>query len=186
MRSVPSELARSALDAAPDAMIIIDETGTIRFANRQVSALFGYPHDDIVGRPVESLMPQRFRERHVNHRHAYIDSLRVRPMGIGLELFGRRVDGVEFPVEISLSPVEGEGKSLVAAAIRDVSDRKRVGKRNSSWHGKRQKKHAKQRMRPDAWPMWHARPRIAPTRPRVASWPLPVTICGNRCNRCPC
>ena len=126
MRSVPSELARSALDAAPDAMIIIDETGTIRYANRQVSALFGYPHDDIVGRPVESLMPQRFRERHVNHRHDYIDSLRVRPMGIGLQLFGRRVDGVEFPVEISLSPVGGEGQFLVAAAIRDVGDRKRV------------------------------------------------------------
>ena len=126
MRSVPPDLARSALDAAPDAMIIIDEGGTIRYANRQVSALFGFAHDDIVGRPVEFLMPPRFRERHVGHRHTYIDSVRVRPMGIGLELFGQRLDGAEFPVEISLSPVEGGDQFLVAAAIRDVSDRKRV------------------------------------------------------------
>jgi two-component system, sensor histidine kinase len=126
MRAVPPELARSALDAAPDAMIIIDETGMIRFANRQVSAIFGFPHDDIVGRPVEFLMPLRFRQRHVNHRHTYIDSVRVRPMGIGLELFGQRIDGAEFPVEISLSPIEGGDQFLVAAAIRDVSDRKRV------------------------------------------------------------
>ena len=126
MRSVPSELARSALDAAPDAMIIIDEAGTIRYANRQVSAIFGFPHDDIVGRPVEFLMPKRFRERHVNHRHTYVDSVRVRPMGIGLDLFGQRLDGTEFPVEISLSPVEGDSQFLVAAAIRDVTDRKRA------------------------------------------------------------
>ncbi len=127
MRSVPSELARSALDAAPtDAMIIIDQAGMIRYANRQVSAIFGFPHDDIVGRPVECLMPKRFRDRHVNHRHTYIDSVRVRPMGIGLELFGQRLDGTEFPVEISLSPIEGGDQFLVAAAIRDVSDRKRA------------------------------------------------------------
>ncbi len=119
-------LARSALDAAPDAMIIIDETGTIRFANRQVSALFGYAHDDIVGRPVEFLLPERFRVRHISHRHTYVDGVRARPMGVGLELFGQRRNGVEFPVEISLSPIEGQGQVLVAAAIRDVSERKRV------------------------------------------------------------
>lgn len=126
MRAVSTELARSALDAAPDAMIIIDAGGTIRYANRQVSALFGYAHDDIVGQPVEFLMPKRFRERHVNHRHTYVESVRVRPMGIGLELFGQRIDGTEFPLEISLSPVEDDGRALVAAAIRDVSDRKKV------------------------------------------------------------
>lgn len=126
MFSASSDLARSALDAAPDAMIIIDESGTIRFANRQVSALFGYSHDDIVGRPVEFLMPKRFRDRHVSHRLRYIGSGRVRPMGEGLELFGQRRDGVEFPVEISLSPLESQGQVLVAAAIRDVSERKRA------------------------------------------------------------
>jgi PAS domain S-box-containing protein len=126
MRSVPYELARSALDAAPDAMIVIDESGTIRYANRQVSALFGHAHDDVVGRPVEFLMPERFRERHAHHRHTYIEAVRVRPMGIGLDLFGQRSDGTEFPVEVSLSPIEGGGQFLVAAAIRDDSDRKRA------------------------------------------------------------
>jgi PAS domain S-box-containing protein len=123
MKTAPPELARSALDAAPDAMIIIDGSGTIRFVNRQVLSLFGYAHDEVVGRPVELLMPERFHARHVGHRDDYRNSVRVRPMGAGLELFGRRKDGTEFPVEISLSPIEG---TLVAAAIRDVTDRKRV------------------------------------------------------------
>jgi len=126
MRTVPPDLARSALDAAPDAMIIIDGSGAIRFINRQVSSLFGYAPYEIVGRPVELLMPERFHARHVGHREHYRDSVRVRPMGAGLELFGRRKDGTEFPVEISLSPIEHEQSTLVAAAIRDVTDRKRV------------------------------------------------------------
>ena len=126
MQSVPSELARSALDAAPDAMIIIDNSGAIFFANRQVAALFGYPHDDIIGKPVECLMPERFRGRHVAHRQSYARSVRIRPMGAGLELFGQRMDGTEFPVEISLSPIEDGKRVLVVAAIRDVSDRKRT------------------------------------------------------------
>ena len=107
-------------------MIIIDSAGIIRYANRQVTALFGYPHDDIIGREVELLMPQRYRTRHQGHRERYNHSGKIRPMGPGLELFGRRVDGREFPVEISLSPIEDAGHSLTAAAIRDVSGRKRV------------------------------------------------------------
>ena len=126
MLSTPPELARSALEAAPDAMLIIDDSGTIRYANRQVSALFGYPHDEIIGLRVDTLMPERFRERHHIHRKDFFRNPRVRSMGQGLELYGRRADGTEFPVEISLSPIEvGEG-SLAAAAIRDVSGRKRV------------------------------------------------------------
>jgi PAS domain S-box-containing protein len=125
MQSIPPDLARSALDAAPDAMIIIDGAGIIRYANRQVTALFGYPHDDIIGREVELLMPQRYRIRHLGHRERYKHSGKRRPMGPGLELFGRRLDGREFPVEISLSPIE-TSERLTAAAIRDVSDRKRV------------------------------------------------------------
>ena len=126
MQSVSPELARSVLDAAPDAMIIIDDSGVIFFANRQVADLFGYPHDDIIGKPIEYLIPERFRDRHVAHRQSYARSVRVRPMGAGLELFGRRLDGTEFPVEISLSPIADGGRVLVAAAIRDVSDRKRA------------------------------------------------------------
>jgi two-component system, sensor histidine kinase len=126
MLSTSVELARRALDAAPDAMIIIDATGIVRFANRQVSALFGYTHDDIVGQSVERLMPERFRSRHVGHREHYAKALRQRPMGQGLALFGQRQDGSEFPVEISLSPIQDSDPVLVAAAIRDVTDRKRV------------------------------------------------------------
>jgi PAS domain S-box-containing protein len=124
--STPSELVRSAFDAAPDAIIIIDAGGTICFANRQVSALFGYAHDDFIGQKVEQLLPERYRGRHIVHRDHYAANLRVRPMGAKLDLFGRRQDGTEFPVEISLSPIPEGDRVLVAAAIRDVSDRKRV------------------------------------------------------------
>jgi len=126
VQSLSSQLARSALDAAPDAIVIIDDAGVIRFANRQVSALFGYPHDDLIGKAIEHLMPERFRDRHPLLRRAYTDNLRTRPMGAGLSLFGRRHDGAEFPVEISLSPIDDDGRTLVAAAIRDVTERKRV------------------------------------------------------------
>ncbi len=126
MESLPSELARSTLDAAPDALIIIDDAGAIRFANRQVSALFGYSHDELIGKRVEYLMPGRFRNQHPSMRQAYRENVRVRPMGAGLNLFGLRRDGTEFPVEISLSPIVAGGRNLVAAAIRDVTHRKRV------------------------------------------------------------
>ena len=126
MRSISSDLARSALDAAPDAMIIMDAAGSIKYANRQISALFGYGHDEVIGRSIETLMPERFRARHVGHRNHYLASRRLRPMGTGLELFGLRHDGTEFPLEISLSPLEEGAEALVAAAIRDVTDRKRV------------------------------------------------------------
>jgi PAS domain S-box-containing protein len=122
----PPDFARSVLDAAPDAMVIIDTLGTIEFTNRQVSALFGYEHDEVIGQKVETLLPERFRARHVGHRELYASSVRIRPMGVGLNLFGRRKNGSEFPVEISLSPIEDGDRTLVAAAIRDVSDRKRV------------------------------------------------------------
>jgi PAS domain S-box-containing protein len=118
--------ARAALDAAPDAMIVIDSSGVIRFANRRVSALFGYLIDDLIGKPVELLIPERFRDRHVEKRKAYTRHPHARSMGGGLALFGLRQDATEFPVEISLSPVPGAdaGEVLVAAAIRDISERK--------------------------------------------------------------
>src|ERR1700753_1981593 len=119
MRSAPPEVARSALDAAPDAMVIIDSSGLICFGNRQLSGLFGYGHDELIGRPIEDLMPDRFRARHIGHRDHYVRNFRVRPMGAGLDLFARRRDGTEFPVEVSLSPIEDAGRTLVAAAIRD-------------------------------------------------------------------
>ena len=128
MQSLSAELARSVVDAAPDAMIIVDEAGRICFANRQVSSLFGYSHDQVIGLGIEQLMPERFRRGHVAHREEYAHALRSRAMGKGLTLFGRRADGSEFPVEISLSPIRTPQQLLIAAAIRDVSDRKRVEK----------------------------------------------------------
>ncbi len=126
MLSTSSKLAHRALDAAPDAMIIADDSGVIRFANRQASFLFGYAHHELVGKPVEQLMPERLRGEHPPLRQAYTNNPRFRPMGAGLNLFGRRHDGTEFPVEISLSPIDDDGRTLVAAAIRDVTDRRLV------------------------------------------------------------
>ena len=121
-----SALDRSVLDSLPDAMVIIDSSGCILFANRQVTELFGHPHADLVGAPVELLLPERFRARHVGHRRSYASNVRVRPMGAGLDLFAVRKDGTEFPVEISLSPIPQDDVVLVAAAIRDVTERKQV------------------------------------------------------------
>jgi PAS domain S-box-containing protein len=125
MQFIPAELARNVLDAAPDAMIIVDAAGAIVFANRHVATLFGYSHEQLIGKSVEQLMPERFRTPHVALRQGYSRAPRLRPMGPNLALFGRRQDGSEFPVEISLSPVD-PGRSLMAAAIRDVTDRKQV------------------------------------------------------------
>jgi two-component system, sensor histidine kinase len=149
MRSTPPELARSALDAAPDAMIIIDQLGWIRFANRQLSALFGYEHDEIIGQRVEQLMPERFHARHVEHRNNYNKSLSVRPMGTGLDLFARRRDGTEFPVEISLSPIKDADQVLIAAAIRDITDRNRarcelIAAREAAEHAREVADHARE------------------------------------------
>jgi protein-histidine pros-kinase len=126
MIAIPPALARRVLDAAPDAMVVIDAFGTIWFANRRVSALFGYDHDEIIGQDIEMLMPERFRGQHVGHQGDLASNVRVRTVGPGLDLYGQRRDGTEFPLEISLSPIEDVGRTLVAAAIRDVTDRKRV------------------------------------------------------------
>jgi len=126
--TLSSELVRSALDSSPDAMVLVDAKGLIVFANQQLSALFGYTRDQVRGQSIELLIPERFRGRHPGHRATFAAEHRVRPMGVGLELFARRQDGSEFPVEISLSPINdtAAGGALVAAAIRDVTERKRV------------------------------------------------------------
>jgi PAS domain S-box-containing protein len=121
-----SELVRRVLDSAPDAMIIIDGAGDIVYANQQVETLFGYRASDLVGQKVEVLLPERFRTRHIGHRTRYSHNQRVRPMGSGLDLFARRRDGSEFPVEISLSPAQDAEQSLTVAAIRDISDRRDI------------------------------------------------------------
>jgi PAS domain S-box-containing protein len=118
------DLIQNALESAPDAIVISDSGGTIVFANRQVAALFGYDPQEIVGCRVEQLLPERFRTGHIVHRQSFATNPGFRPMGTGLELHGRRKDGSEFPVEISLSPIAGA--RLTTAAIRDVTERKRI------------------------------------------------------------
>jgi PAS domain S-box-containing protein len=121
-----SELVRRVLDSAPDAMIIIDSAGDIVYANEQVQTLFGYDTAELIGQKVEILLPERFRTRHIGHRISYSRNLRVRPMGSGLDLFARRRDGSEFPVEISLSPAQDGEQSLAVAAIRDITERREI------------------------------------------------------------
>jgi PAS domain S-box-containing protein len=120
---------RALLEAAPDAMVIVDEAGTIKLVNAQTEAVFGYRRRELLGRPVEVLVPGRFRADHPAHRTGYAASQQVRPMGAGLDLYGVRRDGSEFPVEISLSPLATSDGLLVSAAVRDVSDRKAAEKR---------------------------------------------------------
>jgi diguanylate cyclase (GGDEF)-like protein/PAS domain S-box-containing protein len=117
--------ARDVLEAAPDALVIVDETGAILQLNRVAAQLFGYERREILGRPVEVLIPVRYRGAHLGHRAAYQRELRRRPMGAGPELYGLRKDGTEFPVEISLSPLKTDRGPLVIGAIRDISARKR-------------------------------------------------------------
>ncbi len=116
---------RSLLDATPDAIVIVDGTGRIVLVNRQAEVVFGYARGEMLDKEVEMLMPDRYRLGHLDHRTGFFSNPSPRPMGSGLELYAKRKDGAEFPVEISLGPMESEGETWVAAAIRDVSERKK-------------------------------------------------------------
>jgi len=123
-RKRAEERSRALLESTPDAMVVVNENGEIILCNRQIKNIFGYSQDELVGQPIEVLLPERFRHHHVGHRNAFLQKPSVVPMGVLADIFARHKDGAEFPVEISLSPLDSDEGLLILAAIRDITERK--------------------------------------------------------------
>jgi len=121
-----AEEYRAVFETAPDGIMVVSGDGVVRDLNPAVEGLFGYAREEVLGEPVEMLLPRAFREAHVEHRRRYQRNPHARPMGAGMELVARRKDGGEFPVEVSLSPWAHDGHDCVICMVRDVTERKRM------------------------------------------------------------
>ncbi|HEY3145989.1 MAG TPA: PAS domain S-box protein, partial [Dongiaceae bacterium] len=117
---------RDLLESAPDAVLITDAHGTIQLVNAQTELLFGYPREELVGQKIEMLVPERYRGKHIGHREGYVGEARTRPMGAGLELYGLRKDGSQFPVSIGLSPTRTDRGLTVFCDVRDITDQRAI------------------------------------------------------------
>src|SRR5262249_51909711 len=117
---------RRLVQAAPTAIVVVDKRGTLLFVNALTEKLFGYGSDELAGKSVEMLVPERFRAQHPRYRADFSNTPQVRPMGAGRDLYGVRKDGSEVPIEIGLNPIELDGETLVLSSIVDISDRKRL------------------------------------------------------------
>lgn len=125
-RKLADERFRRVVDAAPNGMLLVDDAGRLVLVNSQAAKKFGYTKEELIGQPVEVLLPQRYRAQHPAQREAYFAAPQARPMGVGRDLFGRRKDGSEFPVELGLSPLPGDNGQFVLASVIDISARKQA------------------------------------------------------------
>jgi two-component system cell cycle sensor histidine kinase/response regulator CckA len=123
---VSDAVFRALAESAPDGIVLVNQEGRIILVNLQTEKLFGYTREELLDKPIEILVPQRLRGMHRGHRAGYMSQPQLRSMGAGLDLYGLRKDGTEFPIEISLSPIKTEDNSFVCSAIRDITDRKRI------------------------------------------------------------
>ena len=126
LRRLAEGAMSTVLDAAPDGILLVEADGRIAYVNQAACELFGYAGDELVGEPIERLVPGRLRGRHVRDRTAYSEQPRPRPMGLGLELRGVRRDATEVPVEISLAPVESEHERGTVAIVRDATMQRKL------------------------------------------------------------
>ena len=120
------EMFRLAVEACPSGMIMVDDHGKIVMVNTEIERQFGFTRDELVGQNVEMLVPERLRTRHTRHRHSFLPRPESRRMGASRDLFGRRKDGSEFPVEVGLNPIHDSGRLLVLAVVVDISQRKHI------------------------------------------------------------
>jgi PAS domain S-box-containing protein len=125
---------RQIVEAAPNAMVMVDESGLIEMVNTQTEIIFGYSREELLGQSIDCLLPERFRHQHPQHRGSFFSDLRPRAMGVGRDLFGRHKDGSEFPVEVGLNPIETEDGIKVLSAITDISARVKASQKLAEHH----------------------------------------------------